>query len=144
MDEFTRFILTSMMFVRSANGTTEDSIPYTLVPSVRNAVSSTNNWFANPDRALFFSYDEGILTNMDDDDPPRLRQGDIIWFSFAMQYTIGSNNWAPDYRLIEVVRVNRIPEGLLQGPRFSAFEPVPSNIRRPLRAGKVTVLANGT
>lgn len=131
------------MFIRSASTVADDAIPYALVPSVSSAVSLLDDWFANPDRVLFFSYNEGDLANLDDCDPPRLRQGEIIWFSFAVQYAVGSNTWAPDYRLIEVVRVGRIPDNLAQGPRFSAFESIPSSVRKPLRAGKVNLLVYG-
>lgn len=143
MSEYNRFILPSMMFVKYPNGVQAPDVPYELSPAIEAAVAATPNWHPNPDRVLFFSYDDDNLVELQESAQPTIKQGDIVWFSFALQFTVGTQNWGPDYRLVEVVRVGRIPDAFLHGPRYSAFESIDPSVRKPLRAGKVVPRSDG-
>lgn len=143
MNEYNRFIVPSMLFVKYPSGVEAPPVPYEVSPTIQAAVTATPNWYANPDRVLFFSYEGDTLLDLHKSDTPTIRQGDIVWFSFALQYTVGTQNWGPEYRLIEVVRVGKIPDAFAHGPRDSAFESIDPNLRRPLRAGKVIPKSDG-
>lgn len=51
-----------------------------------------------------------MLVDLSESNPPYFEGGDIIRFSFTVTFVIGNEAWAPEYRLLELIRVGKIPE----------------------------------
>lgn len=100
----TRFLLTSPMFERKTPFTNVNaSIDYDLNPEISKMLTG-QNWLANPHRVKFFSYENGSLIHLSESAKPTLAQGDVIWFSFTLQYVV-NHTWGPDVQVVDVVRV---------------------------------------
>lgn len=98
-------------------------LDYILDPCITSMLKG-QKWFANPDRVRFFAYEGGSLIDLADSANPNLSNGDVIWFSFTMQYVV-NHTWGPDVQVMDVVRVGRVTDELGNGGRC----------RRTLRVG---------
>lgn len=105
-------------------------LDYILNPRIASMLKG-QKWFANPDRVKFFAYEGGSLIDLADSVNPILSNGDVIWFSFTLQYVV-NHTWGPDVQIMDVVRVGRIDDELGNGARR----------RRALRVGD-TVRVDG-
>lgn len=117
------FILTSQIFCKRTPYTRakEAGIPYTLHPWIANATQKPKEYFPNPDRPAFFEPESGELHDMKECTPPYPKLGDLVWFSFIVEFFIGPKNWITNFVPLEFIRVGRVSTDLLAEVR--TFEP---------------------
>lgn len=87
------------------------NIPYELHPWIQSTLSRPENskFIANPDRPNLLVYEDGVLKDLKDSNPPIFESDDIICFSFTIAFIIGSAMWGPEYRLVDLIRVGKMP-----------------------------------
>lgn len=125
--------MTSPLFERkTVFNSVQTSLPYELDCRIERALIG-EKWFANPDRVRFFDYEDGCLINLTNSAVPYLVKGDVVWFSFTMQYSVNRSSWGPDLQLVDVVRVGRF-----QGVTESGMSG-----RRVLQPGLITPVSEG-
>lgn len=125
--------MTSPLFERkTVFNSVQEPLSYDLDRSIEDALIG-QKWFANPDRVRFFSYEDNGLVHLKNTLVPYLASGDVVWFSFTMQYVVNNVSWGPDLQLVDVVRVGRF-EGKVEHP---------VGIRRGLQAGLITPISDG-
>lgn len=66
--------------------------------------------------------------------------GDIIWFSFTATYVVGNDNWGPEYRLIDLIRVGNVASAVGSRSEGSMFPPTVA----PLELGTLVTPSEGT
>ncbi|KAL0955407.1 hypothetical protein HGRIS_001654 [Hohenbuehelia grisea] len=98
-------------------------------------------WIPNPDRPIFQSLDNKKLVPLEKSSPQHFEPGDVIWFCFTIQYIVGHTWWAPEYRLIELIRVARRAEGTYAALETSDSTWIPSEYRQALKnTDEVTII----
>ncbi|KAJ7040618.1 hypothetical protein C8F04DRAFT_1253938 [Mycena alexandri] len=114
--EFTRrrFILASRLVVRRTPHNTKDgapySAPYALHPWVEDTLKAqtTPTWVPNPETPSIIDYVDGKLNMLKPKTNRYFEAGDIVWFSFALTFEINANNWMPEYKPLDFVRVGKL------------------------------------
>lgn len=143
--ESQRFIMTCPLFAKrtSFNHTAGQPfrVPYRVHPWIQSTLEEPANskWIPNPDRPRLLAYERDKLIDLADSDRPAFESGDVIWISFTLTYTVGNEAWAPEYRLIDLVRVDRIPDAFASRSDPSMYPPTTS----PLELGNVRLLDEG-
>ncbi|KAJ7773133.1 hypothetical protein B0H16DRAFT_1450979 [Mycena metata] len=141
--EFTRrrFILASRLVVRRTPHNTKDgapySAPYTLHPWLEDTLKAqtTPTWVPNPEIPSIIDYVDGKLNMLKPTTNRYFEAGDIVWFSFALTFEINANNWMPEYKPLDFVRV-----GKLSAPSDTRGEDEVGSAYQSLTEGNVTML----
>ncbi|KAI0634075.1 hypothetical protein C8Q77DRAFT_1023481, partial [Trametes polyzona] len=100
------FGLSSRMFFKRTkySSKTELRRKYELHPWIARAVTD-HGYFANPDRPKTFHFHENRFCALDAFDPPEMQSGDLVWFSFSVEFVVGMNFWYTTFIPYEFVRV---------------------------------------
>lgn len=145
-----RFIMTSPIYARKTPHNHTDGgafkVPYKVHRWLEDALKdpANSNWIPNPSRPSLLSYEaDCTLKLVEDTNNKTYKTGDIIWFSFTLAFAIGSGMWAPEYRLIELVRVGSVSEDFASKTHDSAIPSVDSQVRRALQIGSTLSLIEG-
>ncbi|KAH6904080.1 hypothetical protein BKA70DRAFT_1432718 [Coprinopsis sp. MPI-PUGE-AT-0042] len=110
-DAHNRYIMTAKVFVKrtdkncSSDGTY--NVPYDIHPWIRNNLNPLrNNLVPNKDRPRLFSLGaNNALIQLDDADPNRFLEGDVVWVSFKAHYSIRPRGWSVQFTPLEIVRI---------------------------------------
>ncbi|KAJ7186930.1 hypothetical protein C8R46DRAFT_1206917 [Mycena filopes] len=111
-----QFIFASRLVIRKNPYTSKDgplkAPHYPVHPWVQNAVNAQKSmrWIPNPDMPGLHDYVDGKLTLIHPEDNHYFNSGDIVWFSFALTYEIEGDNWAPEYKPLDFIRVGRLED----------------------------------
>ncbi|KAJ7197890.1 hypothetical protein C8J57DRAFT_1487629 [Mycena rebaudengoi] len=140
-----RFVLTSRLVVRRTPHNTMDgeqySVPYDLHPWVADALNAQKYplWLPNPELPAILEYSEGKLKMIKPTSHRYFDSGDIVWFSFALTFDVNTNNWMPEYKPLDFIRVGRITGSSDTRGEYSASTEVGSAYRS-LVAGDAQLL----
>ena len=113
--------MVSKVFARKP--TYEVKIPYDVHDWIANAIAdqTEQRYIPNPDKPKLLEYHNNSFRVLQDTANPAFRKGDIIWMSFKVVFTVGTDSWTLEMVLVEYVRVGRLPDALLSQGDSSAF-----------------------
>ncbi|KAJ7495919.1 hypothetical protein B0H11DRAFT_2226914 [Mycena galericulata] len=140
-----RFIFSSNLVIRKTPYNAKDGqpyvAPYDLHPWIREALMAQKSpyWIPNPDMPTILEYVDGKLNAVKPDTYRYFSNGDIVWFSFALTFEVGTNNWMPEYKPLDFIRVGRLPEPSDSQGEFSVEAEVGAAYQS-LTTGNVTLL----
>lgn len=111
------YVMNSNIFVRQSAVSEEKkaNFPYTLHPSIAQAIKANPAYMANPDRPRIFELVKGRLTAIQRCNPPYLARGDLLWLSFSAEFVIGGGAWTTTFIPYEIVRVGSVSPNLIGG-----------------------------
>jgi hypothetical protein len=106
-----RYIMTAKVFVKrtdkncSSEGTY--TVPYNIHPWIRNNLNPLrNNLVPNKDRPHLFTVgDNEALVKLEDADPNKFLEGDLVCVSFKAHYSIRAKGWSVQFTPLEIVRI---------------------------------------
>ncbi|KAJ7730780.1 hypothetical protein B0H16DRAFT_1329805, partial [Mycena metata] len=141
-----RFILSSRLVLRRTPAKMKEAmapLPYQLHPWLADAIQAQKYqmWMANPEMPAILEYDAGKLQMLKPTTNRYFESGDIVWFSFALSFDVNSNNWMPEYKPLDFIRVGNLPQSS-EGSDYSLAESVGSAYQS-LTSGSAT-LYDGT
>ncbi|KAJ7476316.1 hypothetical protein B0H11DRAFT_1727375, partial [Mycena galericulata] len=111
-----RFIFSSRLVVRRSPLNSKEGAPppllYQLPPWLQAALDAQRYpvWMANPEMPAILDYEGGKLKMLKPTSHRYFDNGDIVWFSFALSFDVNSNNWMPEYKPLDFIRVGVLPE----------------------------------
>ncbi|KAI0683361.1 hypothetical protein C8T65DRAFT_595191, partial [Cerioporus squamosus] len=116
------FVLTSQLFCKRTiySRPKEARIKYPLHPWIAEATGKDSEFFANPDRPKMLDVGppgQPELIDVKQTSSPYMKVGDLVWFSFIVEFFIGSNYWITNAIPLEFVRVGRLSPELLASVR---------------------------
>ncbi|KAJ7135562.1 hypothetical protein C8R44DRAFT_609472, partial [Mycena epipterygia] len=106
-----RFIMAARLLVkRTPYNSKETHLPYKLHPWLQNALEgqSPATWLPNPERPAILEYVNGQLKMLKPTHHQYFNSGDVVWFSFALSFDVNANNWAPEYKPLDFIRVGSL------------------------------------
>ena len=117
-NEYTRrrFLFASRLVIRKTPYNTKDgepyAAPYPLHPWIDAALKRQKYpyWIPNPDLPSILDYVDGRLNLLRPDTNQYFENGDIVWYSFALTFDVNTNNWMPEYKPLDFIRVGRLTE----------------------------------
>lgn len=135
--------MTVPLFTRKTRFNHTDGEPfrvhYKLHPWIQKALESPENksWIPNPERPTLLAYENNTIVRLEDCKVNSFLRGDIIWFSYTATCGVGGETWAPEYRLMELIRVGRLPEELISKGDKPVMPSVDPNDWQPFTAGTI-------
>ncbi|KAJ7815295.1 hypothetical protein B0H13DRAFT_1924265 [Mycena leptocephala] len=140
-----RFIFSARLVIRKNPHNAKDGPapvpPYQLHPWIKDALDAQRFqiWMPNPEMPSILDYDEGKLQMLKPTTSQYFKNGDIVWFSFALSFDINANNWMPEYKPLDFVRVGSLPVSSESRMEYSAADFVGSAYQS-LSTGSASVL----
>ncbi|KAJ6510107.1 hypothetical protein C8R47DRAFT_1208151 [Mycena vitilis] len=141
-----RFIFASRLVIRKSPYNTKDganpnAAPLTVHPWILNALKTQKypNWVPNPDRPSIHDYVDGKLERLEPETSRYFDSGDIVWFSFALTFEINGDNWAPEYKPLDFIRVGHLDESPDTRAEYT-MEAEVGSAYKSLTPGSVTLL----
>ena len=121
------FVLNAQMFTKRNpyNMSRSKDIPYELHPWIK-AATTKSQFFPNPDRPTFFEISEQGLVAIENSDPPYITRGDLVWFSFTVEFVVG-NKWRTVFTPCQFVRVATVSPELVGDPLHLADSLMPGD-----------------
>ena len=121
------YILSSQMFAKRTFYTRkkERDIKYPLHKWVQEATKPGSEYCPNPDKPVLLFPRGGELRPIEEFSVPTIKLGDLVWFTFQVEFFIGAQYWGTTFIPREIVRVARVaPEllGELKGFEFDELE----------------------
>ncbi|KAJ7018549.1 hypothetical protein C8F04DRAFT_977189, partial [Mycena alexandri] len=96
------------------------------------------NWILNSSVPSIVDFVDGKLNILKPEKNDYFVPGDIVWFSFALTYDLSGDTWAPDYKPLDFVRVQRVGNSK-RGERPDEVDV--GGVYQSLSEGNVTLLA---
>lgn len=95
--------MSAPLVVKNTKEAREAKLEYEIHPWLKDALNKTKTWKANPARPtpLEFNGHECVATETID-------KGDIVWFSYTLNYFMKEKKWSADMTLVNIVRVGSI------------------------------------
>ncbi|KAI0689528.1 hypothetical protein C8T65DRAFT_588578, partial [Cerioporus squamosus] len=123
------FILTSSIFCKRTPYTKskEARIRYKLHEWIAEATPQGSEYFANPDRPTIGELHRDEVVDISTRTPPTLKPGDIVWFSFVVDFFIGQQYWVTNMVPLQFIRVGRLAPDLLPSFNMEDEEPDPAD-----------------
>ena len=122
----TSFILSSQMFVKRTIFTRkqEKTINFPLHQWVRDATKEGSPYCPNPTKPVVLFPRNGQLRPIEESSVPVLKLGDLVWFTFHVEFFIGTQSWGTTFIPREFVRVGRVSSELLGDLLGGGFDAV--------------------
>ncbi|KAJ6507217.1 hypothetical protein C8R47DRAFT_966739, partial [Mycena vitilis] len=140
-----RFIFSSRLVVRTSPMNTKEGPPplppYKLHPWLQDALKAQKYqiWMANPEMPAILDLVDGKLEMLKPTTSRYFKNGDIVWFSFALSFDVNSANWMPEFKPLDFIRVGALPWASDSSTDFNAAESVGSAYQS-LPLGAVSLL----
>lgn len=127
------------MFARkTSDARMHTSVNYDVHPWVADALLRSDSFVANPGRPICMSFDSGTLVTVPAS--KGYRRNDVLWVSFTLTFVVGPDNWGPEHRPIDVIRVGQL-SGIV-GTRVD-ISAIPEVDRKALVPGKISLPPKG-
>ncbi|KAJ7665239.1 hypothetical protein DFH06DRAFT_1127576 [Mycena polygramma] len=140
-----RFIFSSRLVIRrtphNSKAGSEASLPPDLHPWLQDALRAQRYqiWIPNPEMPAILNFDDGKLEALKPTDSRYFENGDLVWFSFALSFDVNSNNWMPEYKPLDFIRVGNLP--ISSESRYDYFvDEAVGSAYKSLSAGKTVLL----
>ncbi|KAJ7783131.1 hypothetical protein B0H16DRAFT_1682386 [Mycena metata] len=143
-----RFVFASRLFLLKTPYTSMDTSfaastasPYPLHPWVTKAANDSKNakWIVNPDAPGLYDLVDGKISLIEPKDHRYFRNGDIVWFSFALTFELDGDEWGPEFKPLNFIRVGHMEEPPESRGEYTVESEVGPDYRS-LTTGNVTLL----
>ncbi|KAJ7821149.1 hypothetical protein B0H13DRAFT_2377518 [Mycena leptocephala] len=138
-----RFIFASRLVFRKSPYNSRDGgskpTSYTVHPWILDAVKKSSDWIPNPDMPKIHDYVDGKLVTLEPETSRYFISGDIVWFSFALTFDVNGDNWMPEYKPLDFIRVGRLDDPS-DTRREYTIEAEVGAVYKSLTAGNITLL----
>lgn len=135
------YIFTSRIVLNNSPWRIPATPDFDVHPWIAERVAGSG-YYVNPVRPAMRSVEKGPkfeLIPIGQTQAGKIFRGDHVWFSFAVSFVFGANNWYPDITAIEFVRFG--PEHTDPTTRLG-YNPTREELegRRPLELGNVQIV----
>ncbi|KAJ7458381.1 hypothetical protein B0H11DRAFT_2243079 [Mycena galericulata] len=140
-----RFVFSSRLVTRKTPYNAKDgepyAAPYPLHPWLSEALNAQKSpfWIPSPDMPSIMEFSDHKLTMLRPDSHRYFASGDIVWFSFALTFEVTSDNWMPEYKPLDFIRVGSLPE-TQDSSAYNTLEEEVGAAYQSLTTGNVTLL----